>query len=140
MGLFERAIESLLTLNVNTILVFALVYLLSHYFIILKLKRGSLPPGPYGIPFFGYSLFIKKPIFEVFDDLATKYGNVFSMSFGTSTVVVLNDPKIIKDCFKREEFTGKPQDGLYKLVNQYGKFIILNFYKRQNINFFIQAS
>lgn len=81
----------------------------------------SLPPGPWGLPLFGYLPFMRNVDAHVrFGELAKKYGSVISARLGTQLVVVLSDYKIIRETFKREEFTGRPHTEFYNILGGYG--------------------
>ncbi|XP_011300426.1 cytochrome P450 18a1 [Fopius arisanus] len=80
----------------------------------------SLPPGPWGFPVFGYLPFIKGDLHLQFGGLAKKYGSMFSARLGTKLVVVLSDYRTIRDCFRREEFSGRPHSEFMNILGGYG--------------------
>jgi hypothetical protein len=83
----------------------------------------SLPPGPWGLPLFGYLPFMKGVDLHLrFGELAKKYGSMFSARLGTQLVVVLSDYRIIRETFRREEFTGRPHTEFINILGGYGKF------------------
>lgn len=72
--------------------------------------RASVPPGPWRnhIPFIGYLPFLNstqphKSLFE----LSKKYGNIFSLQLGSVFTVVLADSTLIREAFRRDEFSGR---------------------------------
>lgn len=82
----------------------------------------TLPPGPWGMPIFGYLPFLKKSDLHLrFGELSKKYGSMFSTRLGTQLVVVLSDYRIIRDTFRREEFTGRPHTEFNNILDGYGK-------------------
>ncbi|XP_058788911.1 cytochrome P450 18a1 [Phymastichus coffea] len=81
----------------------------------------SLPPGPWGIPILGYLPFMKGADQHVtYTELAKKYGSMFSAKLGNQLVVVLSDYRIIRDTFRREEFTGRPHNEFTNILGGYG--------------------
>lgn len=85
-----------------------------------------LPPGPWGIPILGYLPFMKGADQHVtYTELAKKYGSMFSAKLGNQLVVVLSDYRIIRDTFRREEFTGRPHNEFTNILGGYGKCFLL---------------
>lgn len=103
-----------------TLLVFVAALLAVRYFQWLKHVR-ALPPGPWGVPVFGYLPFIKGDLHLQFGKLAKKYGSMFSVRLGTQLVVVLSDYRVIRDTFRREEFTGRPHTEFINILDGYGE-------------------
>jgi ecdysteroid 25-hydroxylase CYP306A1 len=68
------------------------------------------PPGPTAnyIPFIGYLPFLNatKPHESLFK-LSKKYGNIFGLQMGSVYTVVLCDAALIREAFKRDEFSGR---------------------------------
>ena len=87
-----------------------------------KITR-SLPPGPFFncIPIFGILSFIGSEKHTSFMELAKQYGTLFSAKLGSQLTVVISDYKLIREAFKREEFTGRPNTPLLKCLNGFGK-------------------
>ncbi|KAG8183294.1 hypothetical protein JTE90_025994 [Oedothorax gibbosus] len=74
-------------------------------------KNRNLPPGPRGIPYFGYYPFLSPKPYLDFARLAERYGDVFSFrTAGGTLFVVLNSIKAIKEVLvnRSEEFIGRP--------------------------------
>ncbi|KAG5329187.1 CP18A protein, partial [Acromyrmex charruanus] len=90
-------------------------YLLYNHFM-----RYNLPPGPWGLPFCGYIPFIKGHIYLHFSELAKKYGKIFSVYIGSEFTVVISDYLIIRDAFRREEFTDRPHNDFMNIIDGYG--------------------
>ncbi|XP_076179782.1 cytochrome P450 18a1 isoform X1 [Ptiloglossa arizonensis] len=102
-----------------TLLVFLCVLLVTRCVQWLKYVR-SLPPGPWGVPVFGYLPFLKGDVHLRYGELAKKYGPMFSARLGTQLVVVLSDHRTIRDTFRREEFTGRPHTEFINILGGYG--------------------
>ncbi|XP_011499351.1 PREDICTED: cytochrome P450 18a1 isoform X1 [Ceratosolen solmsi marchali] len=118
--LLYTAIGSTSTDAFHTLLVFfgvlAIVRLVQWYRQLL-----SLPPGPWGLPLFGYLPFMKGVDLHLrFGELAKKYGSMFSARLGTQLVIVLSDYRIIRETFRREEFTGRPHTEFINILGGYG--------------------
>ena len=66
---------------------------------------SKLPPGPWGLPIFGYLFFINelKP-HETISKLVSKYGKVFSMQMGEILCIVLADPETIRTVFSKRKY------------------------------------
>lgn len=100
--------------------VFFVVLLLVRAFQILR-QNWSLPPGPWGYPIIGYLPFVKGDLHLHFRDLTHKYGSMFSTRLGSQLIVVLSDYKTIRDAFRKEEFTGRPNTEFNNILGGYGK-------------------
>nr|QGP73852.1 cytochrome P450 monooxygenase CYP18A1 [Liriomyza trifolii]UPO37783.1 cytochrome P450 18a1 [Liriomyza trifolii] len=83
-----------------------------------ELRR--LPPGPWGFPVIGYLLFLGSEKHLCFMELAKQYGSLFSTRLGNQLTVVMSDYKMIRECFRREEFTGRPDTPFMKTLNGFG--------------------
>lgn len=88
--------------------------------IIYEIKK--LPPGPYGIPIFGYLAFVGNEKHTKYRELAKKYGSIFSARLGCQLNVVISDYKTIREAFKTYEFTNRPKTPLMDVINGFGKF------------------
>ncbi|KAB7493943.1 Cytochrome P450 2L1 [Armadillidium nasatum] len=69
-------------------------------------KKGNLPPGPIGFPYFGtfFHTIQLKNVFEV----KKKYGNIFMINIGVVNFLYICDFKIAKDSFTKLEFADRP--------------------------------
>ncbi|KAF6203468.1 hypothetical protein GE061_001799 [Apolygus lucorum] len=106
-------------IDVRSFLIFALVVLLVRIFISSLKKSKFLPPGPWGLPVFGYLPFIKVPHVS-FKELSAKYGGIFSIQMGHQFVVVLSDYKLIREAFRRDDFTDRPDTQFSSILGKYG--------------------
>lgn len=84
----------------------------------------SLPPGPWGMPIIGYLAFMGTEKHTKFMELAKRFGSVYSAKLGFQLTVVLSDHNMIREAFRREEFTGRPDTPFMKTLNGFGEFWI----------------
>jgi len=71
-------------------------------------KTHRLPPGPSGIPLFGYLPWInsKRPHVS-FTELARKYGPICGLQMGSVYTVLLSDPQLVRQAFAKDAFAGR---------------------------------
>lgn len=119
----SELIESFLLQNHCYVLVFLTVLLSTRYFLG---SQANLPPGPWGVPVLGYLPFLTKDIHVFMMDLSKKFGSIYRLNFGNKLLVILTDPKIIREAFRREEFTARPSNALYDIFDGYGECQILS--------------
>ncbi|XP_026494957.1 cytochrome P450 18a1 [Vanessa tameamea] len=79
----------------------------------------KLPPGPWSPPVVGYLPFLGVR-HKTFLELARNYGALFSTRLGNQLMVVLSDYKLIREAFRREEFTGRPSTPLMHILDGLG--------------------
>ncbi|KAG6450063.1 cytochrome P450 18a1 [Manduca sexta] len=80
-----------------------------------------LPPGPWGIPYFGYLLFLKRMSPQAwYRKMAEQYGDIFSVKMGNNLVVCIGSAKLLKDLFYRSDSTGRPHTPLNELLGGHG--------------------
>lgn len=105
----------------DTLLVFVGVLSLVR-FVQWYRRSLTLPPGPWGLPVFGYLPFMGGIDLHLkFGELAKKYGSMFSAKLGNQLIVVLSDYRIIRETFRREEFTGRPHTEFISILEGYGE-------------------
>lgn len=88
----------------------------------MLIENRKFPPGPWGFPIIGYLPLMKGVCHLHYNDLARKYGSMFSTRLGNQLVVVLSDHKIIREAFRREEFTGRPHTEFMNILDGYGEY------------------
>lgn len=119
------------------VLIVSLIRILSIILIIvfitklyLTKSRSSLPlpPGPYGIPIFGYLPYVREDFHLRLTKLGKKYGPIYQIFLGSKRVVVINDAKIIKEAFRQPVFSGRPDTELTRILQGYGKYWNILFF------------
>ncbi|KAF8788825.1 Cytochrome P450 2F3 like protein [Argiope bruennichi] len=94
------------------ILITTVTFFITYWIVQLWNKNRKLPPGPWGLPFFGYYPFISpNEPYKDLTKLSKKYGSIYSFrTFGGRLVIVLNGTKTVKDVIvnRAEEFIGRP--------------------------------
>lgn len=100
----------------------ALLVVVSAYF---DLRDKNYPPGPNGMPFFGYLPMLNpKTPYNTLKDLATHYGKVFSIQLGSVYTVVISDVKLIREALNLDSFHERTQLQLANGVTKgKGKFL-----------------
>ena len=93
----------------SELLILFTVFLITY----LAYKRANepkpkMPPGPWGLPIVGYLPFLDPQApYLTLQNLANKFGKVFSVQLGQVLCVVLTDPALIRQAFSRSEFSGR---------------------------------
>jgi len=76
----------------------------------------NLPPGPWGIPIFGYLPWLSptEP-YKTLTELARKYGPIYSIQLGKHFAVVMSDPTSLRTALARNELTDRTN---FKVINE----------------------
>ncbi|XP_046390470.1 cytochrome P450 18a1 [Ischnura elegans] len=104
----------------RTLLVFVVVLLVVRMACRKLRELRHLPPGPWGLPVLGYLPFLKGDAHLHFEELARRYGPMFSTRLGNQLIVVLSDHRTIREAFRREEFTARPNTEFSHILEGYG--------------------
>ncbi|XP_072909878.1 cytochrome P450 2D3-like isoform X2 [Hemitrygon akajei] len=112
--------------------VFCTVFCLVFDFMKRRKTCGNYPPGPRGLPFVGNILQVdlSNPHLS-FVKLWKKYGDVVSLEFGWTNLVVLSGYKTLKEALvkKSEDFADRPSFPIYeKFFRQHGEGIVFAKY------------
>ncbi|GLT69339.1 hypothetical protein SLA2020_414970 [Shorea laevis] len=62
-----------------------------------------LPPSPPSLPILGHLHLAKKPLHRTFHRLSQKYGQIFSLRFGSCLVVIVSSPSAVEECFTKND-------------------------------------
>ncbi|XP_054787731.1 cytochrome P450 81E8-like [Prosopis cineraria] len=78
------------------------------FFFTLKLlhqsrKFKNIPPGPFSLPIIGNLHQLTKPLHRAFHKISQRYGQIFSLWFGSRLVVVVSSPSAVQECFTRND-------------------------------------
>ncbi|MED6116535.1 hypothetical protein PIB30_101170 [Stylosanthes scabra] len=63
----------------------------------------NLPPGPPALPILGNLRQLKFPMHRTLHAFSQKYGQVFSLWFGSQFVVVVSSPSVVHECFTKND-------------------------------------
>lgn len=63
----------------------------------------KLPPGPVGVPIFGYLPFLTMKPFEKLLSLTSKYGPVIGLRLGPTNVVAINGWPAVEEVLSKEQ-------------------------------------
>ncbi|KAL0729189.1 hypothetical protein Bca4012_025282 [Brassica carinata] len=81
------------------LLPFVLLILAYKFLFSSKTQSFSLPPGPTPFPIVGNLHLVKPPVHRLFRRFAEKYGDIFSLRYGSRQVVVISSLPLVKECF-----------------------------------------
>ncbi|XP_018425066.1 PREDICTED: cytochrome P450 2K1-like [Nanorana parkeri] len=86
-----------------------------------KKSKGKMPPGPRPLPFIGNLnlLDLKKP-YESLMELSEKYGEIFTVHFGSKKMVVIAGYSAVKEALvnQADDFGERADTPLFKLTNK----------------------
>ncbi|XP_057490154.1 cytochrome P450 81C13-like [Actinidia eriantha] len=75
-------------------------------------KARKSPPSPFALPIIGHlHLLIKAPPQQALANLASKYGPILFLRFGSRPTLVISSPSAIEECFTKNDvvFANRPQ-------------------------------
>lgn len=109
--------------SAKMILISIITFLVSFLFAVwLRDKYNTppnLPPGPkFRFPIVGHLPYLSFDTHLDFLRWAKKYGKVFHLWMGDKLVIVVNDYHMIKEAFKMEEFSGRPDMFLFNFISE----------------------
>lgn len=107
--------DSTMFLLIECGILLTLVYIVSFYLLkpYLDPKRKNLPPGPTGIPIFGYAPFFPSNYGPTLKQLFAKYGKIISMRLGSYDVVFISDFDVMKKVTRLPEFNDRPDFNIF---------------------------
>lgn len=94
------------------IILFGLVYYVGYQCYL----NNYLPPGPWGIPVFGYLPWLNpaEP-YKTLTTLSRKYGPIYSIQMGKHFAVVMSDPASVRMALARNELADRTN---FEMVNE----------------------
>lgn len=119
-GLWQVVIYCASRTSVPLLLAAGVAVLAARLMSVVREMR-KLPPGPWGAPVVGYLPFVGVR-HKTFLELARSYGALFSARLGNQLTVVLSDYRLIREAFRREEFTGRPSTPLMHTLEGLGMY------------------
>ena len=102
----------------SQILVSSLIAYVVVYFSKSLIRWRKLPPGPWGLPFIGYGIFIPYQFEEHLKGLFAKYGKIFTLTIYGQDVVMISDVDLIKRCMLKDVFNYRPHDWFFTLYDK----------------------
>ena len=88
-----------------------------------------MPPGPFPFPIVGNFLHMLCDSVHPFSKLAEKYGDIYTLSFPTGNMVVLNTASLVREARlgKRDAFAGRTPESVYPLREMLDDFASLDY-------------
>ncbi|KAJ6105229.1 hypothetical protein N7523_010039 [Penicillium sp. IBT 18751x] len=102
---------------------------LLYAFLTIGRRERNLPPGPSTLPIVGNAHLIpRKGAHFTFIEMAKKYGGMFSLKVGSSTIIVLNDRRIIKEVLDKNSATSsnRPQSFVARTITGGDHLLIMD--------------
>jgi isoflavone 2'-hydroxylase len=95
-----------------------LVVAIAFKLIYLRTRTKHLPPSPRSLPIIGHLHLLKKTPHRTLHHLSQKYGQIYSLRFGSRLVVVLSSPSAVEECFTKNNigFANHPPSRVGKHV------------------------
>jgi cytochrome P450 family 2 subfamily J len=102
----------------SLILTLLIVILTRFLYKRLVRKWRNEPPGPWGVPILGYSIFVKPRIFRAFMKIKSKYPDIAQVNFGQKTMIILSSYQTIKEALltKGDNFSGRIKLPLFEFL------------------------
>ncbi|KAB7503270.1 hypothetical protein Anas_05969 [Armadillidium nasatum] len=79
-------------------------------------KPPDYPPGPWGLPLFGFIPFNVSKIETQLEELRKKHKNIFSWRIGSRLFVFLCEPKLMKEAFQSQIFADRPDLIIFSIL------------------------
>ncbi|XP_048744425.2 cytochrome P450 1A2-like isoform X2 [Ostrea edulis] len=101
------------------VLLFFLLYALLDDLYLFKFKK--LPPGPFSLPIIGGVHLLGREPYKSIQNLALKYGDIFSLRMGMrERVVFIEDPELMKQLLKSEYLADRPHSPFFDIISKDG--------------------
>ena len=102
----------------SQVLVSSLIAYVVVYFIKSLIRWRKLPPGPWGLPFIGYGIFIPYQFEDHLKQLFAKYGKIFSLTIYGQDVIMISDLELTKKCMLKDVFNYRPHEWAFTLFDR----------------------
>ncbi len=91
--------------------------------------RRKMPPGPFPFPIVGNFPHMLCDSVHPFSKLAKKYGDIYTLSFPTGNIVVLNTASLVREARlrKRDAFAGRSPESVYPFREMLDDFASMDF-------------
>ncbi|ODN06219.1 Methyl farnesoate epoxidase, partial [Orchesella cincta] len=113
-------LEAVYSFHSHLCLILCLLIVLTYWrFADSKRRKAVLkyPPGPWNLPIFGYMPFLSINPYKQLEKLGKAYGSIFTIFLGKYRVIVLNDHNVIRDAYKEDAFSGRPDLNMLEVRN-----------------------
>ncbi|KAF7828666.1 cytochrome P450 81E8-like [Senna tora] len=80
-----------------------LAFLLTLKLTLRTTRFNNIPPGPPYLPLIGNLHQLKKPLHHTFHRFSQRYGQIFSLRFGSRLAVVVSSPSAVQECFTKND-------------------------------------
>lgn len=79
-------------------------------------SNKNLPPGPWGVPIFGYLPWLNptEP-YKTLSKLTKRYGSIYSVQMGKHFAVVISDPTLVRKALALNELADRTN---FEVVNE----------------------
>ncbi|KAK7319227.1 hypothetical protein RJT34_03945 [Clitoria ternatea] len=104
--LIRKYVQVTIVLFMATLLYYSLIslaFILTLKFFLQRKRLQNLPPCPPTLPIIGNLHHLKPPLHRSLHSLSQKYGNIFSLWFGSRLVVVISSPTLVQECFTKHD-------------------------------------
>uniref|UniRef100_A0A8B9ID73 Cytochrome P450 family 2 subfamily J member 2 n=1 Tax=Anser brachyrhynchus TaxID=132585 RepID=A0A8B9ID73_9AVES len=115
-------------LNSWMLLVILVTFLLIIDFV-RKRRPRNFPPGPQLFPFVGTIVDLRQPLHLEMQKLSARYGNIFSVQFGSLTFVVVSGYQMVREALvhQAEIFADRPNIPLLQeIFRGFGKYRLIS--------------
>ncbi|KAF3967456.1 hypothetical protein CMV_008539 [Castanea mollissima] len=92
--------DMLLYSSLSLLLLLAIAF---KFLLQTRTKHKHRPPSPHSLPILGHLHLIKKPLHRTLYHFSQKYGNIFSLRFGSQLVVIVSSPSAVEECFTKND-------------------------------------
>ncbi|XP_062102611.1 cytochrome P450 81Q32-like [Humulus lupulus] len=82
------------------------IFIFLAYKLLFQTKKRhykNLPPSPPSYPIIGHLHLLKPPVHRALLRLSSKYGDVYTLWFGTRRVIIVSSPSAVEECFTKND-------------------------------------